>query len=150
MLLFFTHRKTLLVQQHLKYLFKLQFTAIYNSSPYQSSSRVPTSISNVSEEKLSHGRFRTRLFNSSLCFLTKGNILILSLLPQDWGKKQIRDHLAARAVFNNSQLCSQAPSPQRGPHHAARTPPARYSVCVQSSPYHPWACSLIFLCSVFL
>ena len=36
-------------------------------------------------------------------------------------KIQFHDHLAARAMFNNSQLCSQAPSPQREPHHAAWT-----------------------------
>lgn len=34
---------------------------------------------------------------------------------------QFHDHLAARALFNNSQLWSQAPSPQREPHRAAWT-----------------------------
>lgn len=46
-------------------------------------------------------------------------------------------------MFNNSQLCSQAPSPQREPHHAACTQLARCSVCVQSPWYHRWACSPI-------
>lgn len=46
-------------------------------------------------------------------------------------------------MFNNSQLCSQAPSPQREPHHAACTQLACCSVCVQSPWYHRWACSPI-------
>lgn len=78
---------SMLLQSQLKYLFKLQFTAIYKSSPYHWSPRASTPVSSLSEEKLSHGSLRTRLFNSSLHFLTKGNILILSLIPQDFKKK---------------------------------------------------------------
>lgn len=59
--------------------------AIYSHLQEQSLSFV--SVSSLSEEKLSHGSLRTGRFNSSLHFLTKGNILILSLIPQDLKKK---------------------------------------------------------------
>lgn len=50
-------------------------------------------------------------------------------------KIQFHDHLPARAMFNNSQLCSQAPSPQLEPcpMQPEQTPDARPSAqCVFS------------------
>lgn len=71
------------------------------------------------------------MFSKCISFVTKKRNVIMGGLRQGSSaarfehfnslfypsrlKIQFHDHLPARAMFNNSQLCSQAPSPQHEP-----------------------------------
>lgn len=108
--------------------YNLKLSTIYNCSMFYPSHRQSVWIS-FTLKKSNHGRFKTRVFNFLFCHHWEH---FNSSFHPSRLKTQFHDHLAARVMFNNSQLCSQAPSPQHEPSMQPRQPsqrPAQLSVC---------------------
>lgn len=136
----------MLVQLLLKYLSRLQFTAIHNLQQpvcVIHLSACPNAFPLFLKIKSNHGRFRTRLFNCHFyMLLTNGNILILALIPQDWKYNfMITSLLEPCLIIPNyaARHLVHSVSPTMLPEQQL----ARCSVCVQSPWYHRWACSPI-------